>query len=143
MFCLQQESYWFKSDIIYKHNNLYMIYLLETELQDNKSLYISLRYVFGIGNYNSTIICKKLGFSKNFKVSELTEEQKFNLVKLIETSKFLINSDLKLLLINKQKKLVNIKSYRGLRKLKGFPVRGQRTKSNAKTAKKINSKINF
>ena len=53
-----------------------MIYLLETELQDNKSLYISLRYVFGIGSYNSTIICKKLGFSKNFKVSELTEEQK-------------------------------------------------------------------
>jgi len=120
-----------------------MIYLLETELQDNKSLYISLRYVFGIGSYNSTIICKKLGFSKNFRVSELTEEQKFNLVKLIETSKFLINSDLKLLLINKQKKLVNIKSYRGLRKLKGFPVRGQRTKSNAKTAKKINNKINF
>ena len=61
-----------------------MIYLLETELQDNKSLYISLRYVFGIGNYNSTIICKKLGFSKNFKVSELTEEQK-ELLKQVAT----------------------------------------------------------
>jgi small subunit ribosomal protein S13 len=120
-----------------------MIYLLETELQDSKSLYTSLRCVFGIGNSNSIIICKKLGFSKNFKVSELTEEHKFNIIKLIEGSKFLINSDLKLFLNNKQKKIVNIKSYKGLRKLKGFPVRGQRTKSNAKTAKKINIKLNF
>jgi small subunit ribosomal protein S13 len=120
-----------------------MIYLLETELQNHKSLCTTLKYVFGIGNGNSTIICKKLGFSKNFKVSELTEEHKFNLINLIESSKYLINSDLKLFLINKQKKLVNIKSYRGLRKLKGFPVRGQRTRSNAKTAKKINIKLNF
>lgn len=120
-----------------------MIYVLETQLKDHKPLFISLNSIYGVGKYHSLIFCKKLGISKNFKVFELTEEQKFNLVKLIETSKFLINSDLKLLLINKQKKLVNIKSYRGLRKLKGFPVRGQRTKSNAKTAKKINSKINF
>jgi small subunit ribosomal protein S13 len=118
-----------------------MIYLLETELKDNKSLYISLSSIFGIGKFYSLIFCKKLGFSKNFKVFELTEEHKFNLIKLIEKSKILINSDLKRLLLNQHKKLINIKSYKGLRKLKGFPVRGQRTRSNAKTAKKINAKI--
>jgi len=89
------------------------------------------------------IFCKKLGISKNFKVFELTEEQKFNLIKLIDSSGILINSDLKRFLLNKKKKLINIKSYKGLRKLKGFPVRGQRTRSNAKTAKKINIKFNI
>jgi len=83
-----------------------MIYLLETELQNNKSLYTSLRNIFGIGKSNSLIICKKLGFSKNFKVYDLNEEQKFNLIKLIESSKLLINSDLKLLILNKKKKLM-------------------------------------
>lgn len=68
----------------------------------------------------------------------MTEDQKLKLVRLIENSKLLINSDLKRLVNMEQKKLVNIKSYRGLRKLKGFPVRGQRTRSNARTAKKLN-----
>ena len=91
-----------------------------------------------MGKYHSLIFCKKLGISKNFKVFELTEEQKFNLIKLIENSGLFINSDLKRYLLNKKKNLINIKSYKGLRKLQGFPVRGQRTRSNAKTAKKIN-----
>lgn len=120
-----------------------MIYLLETELQDKKSLFIALKSIFGIGKYHSLIFCKKLGFTKNLKVFELTQKQKFNLIKVIENSNILINSDLKLLLITEQKKLINIKSYRGLRKLKGFPVRGQRTRSNAKTSKKLNNKLNI
>jgi small subunit ribosomal protein S13 len=115
-----------------------MIYLLETELLDKKPLHIALNSIFGIGKFYSIFFCKKLGFSKNFKVFELTEDQKLKLIRLIENSKLLINSDLKRLLNVEQKKLVNIKSYRGLRKLKGFPVRGQRTRSNAKTAKKFN-----
>ena len=120
-----------------------MIYLLETELKDKKPLFITLNYIFGIGKYHSLILCKKLGISKNFKASELTEEQKFNLIKLIESSNVFINADLKRVLINSHQKLINVKSYKGLRKLKGFPVRGQRTRSNAKTAKKNNIKFNI
>ncbi|MFO0534298.1 MAG: 30S ribosomal protein S13 [Planctomyces sp.] len=118
-----------------------MIYLLETELKDTKPLFISLNSIFGVGRYYSLIFCKKLGISKNFKVSALTEKQKLNLTRLIENSNLFINSELKRFLIKKKKDLINIKSYKGLRKLKGFPVRGQRTRSNAKTAKKINIKI--
>lgn len=117
-----------------------MIYLLETELKDTKPLFILLNSIFGVGRYYSLIFCKKLGISKNFKVSALTEKQKLNVTRLIENSNLFINSELKRFLI-KKKDLINIKSYKGLRKLKGFPVRGQRTRSNAKTAKKINSKI--
>jgi small subunit ribosomal protein S13 len=115
-----------------------MIYLLETELLDKKPIHKALYNVFGIGKFYSLFFCKKLGFSKNLKVFELTEDQKLKLIRLIENSKLLINSDLKRLLNLEQKKLVNIKAYRGLRKLKGFPVRGQRTRSNARTAKKLN-----
>lgn len=127
-----------KCEILLKYK--FMIYLLETELKDSKPLFISLSSIFGIGKNHSLDFCKKLGVSKNFKVSELTEKQKFNLTKLIENSNVFINSDLKRFLMDRKKKLINIKSYKGLRKLKGFPVRGQRTRSNAKTAKKINNK---
>jgi small subunit ribosomal protein S13 len=113
-----------------------MIYLLETELLDKKPLHIALKKIFGIGKSYSNYFCKKLGFSNNFKVFEITTEQKIKLIRSIDNSKLLINSDLKRSLNLAKKKLVNIKSYRGLRRLKGFPVRGQRTRSNAKTAKK-------
>jgi len=56
---------------------------------------------------------------------------------LIEFLKIPINSELKKNKILEKQNLVDLKHYRGLRKLKGFPVRGQRTRSNAKTAKKI------
>jgi len=114
-----------------------MIYLLETELSDKKSLHIALKNIYGIGKYYSQYFCKKLGFSKNFKVFELTLEQKVKLIRAIENSKLSLNSDLKRSLNLTKKKLISIKSYKGLRRLKGYPVRGQRTRSNAKTAKKL------
>ena len=115
-----------------------MIYLLETELLNHKPIRVALNSIFGIGKFYSNLFCRKLGFSKNFNVIELTEDQKLKIVRLIDKSNILINSDLKRALNLDQKKLIQIKSYRGLRKLKGFPVRGQRTRSNARTAKKLN-----
>ncbi len=85
----------------------------------------------------SFLICKKLGFSFNLKIKNLTEIQINQIIKHVSSLEFFIANDLKRLnLINKQK-LISIKSYKGLRKKKGFPVRGQRTHTNAKTAKKI------
>jgi len=80
-----------------------MLYLLETELKETKPVFISLNSIFGVGKYYSLTFCKKLGFSKNFKVSELTEKQKLNLARLIESSKLYINSELKRFLIKKKK----------------------------------------
>nr|QYC61810.1 ribosomal protein S13 [Paralia sulcata] len=114
-----------------------MAYLLETELPNKASIPFALKKIYGIGKFNSINLCKKLGFSKNLKISDLTVEQKNKLIKLINESKFLINSDLRRVKNTNKKKLVEIKLYRGIRRIKGFPVRGQRTRSNAKTAKKI------
>jgi small subunit ribosomal protein S13 len=111
------------------------MYILDTEINDNDSIFFGLQKIYGIGKFESSNICNKLGFSFNFKINELSEKQTVQLFKLIETSKLVLNNDLKKSKILQFKKLLNIKSYRGLRKLKGLPVRGQRTHTNAKTAR--------
>ena len=73
----------------------------------------------------------------HLKVSDLTDEQILRFLKLIEQSKITITSDLKKMNRLIISRLVTIKSYRGLRKIKGLPVRGQRTHTNAKTASKV------
>ena len=119
-----------------------MIYLLETELKKNKSIFFALTKIYGINCNTSEKICKKLGFSKNLKVKNLKNKQIKNLISIINDSNIMINNDLKKLKSVKIEKLIFIKSYKGLRRLKKFPVRGQRTRSNANTAKKLNSKKN-
>jgi len=114
-----------------------MIYIFETKLYDNKSIIFALSFVYGIGIKQSTEICKKLGFAKNLKVKNLSEDQVKKLVKLIETSDLIITSDLKKFKNLLLKTLVSIKSYKGLRKIKGLPIRGQRTHTNSRTARKI------
>ena len=113
-----------------------MLYILETNLQDSKPIYITLTKIYGIGKATSFIICKKLGFSLNLKTKDLTQDQIVGLIKLIDSLDLIYNNDLKKLKSLAIKNLVSIKSYRGLRRLKGFPVRGQRTHTNAKTSKR-------
>ena len=114
-----------------------MIYLFETKLYDNKSIIFALSAVYGIGVNQSIKICKKLGFSINLKIKNLSEAQTKKIIKLIETSDLIITSDLKKFKSLLFKTLVSIKSYKGLRKIKGLPIRGQRTHTNSKTARKI------
>jgi small subunit ribosomal protein S13 len=113
-----------------------MVYLLESELPKNKSIFFALMNVYGIGKTNAELICKKLGFSKNLKVKELSKEQVNKLIILIESFDLELSSNLKRLNILVNQKLISIKSYRGIRKSQGLPVRGQRTHTNAKTARK-------
>jgi small subunit ribosomal protein S13 len=114
-----------------------MIYILETNLLENKSVYFSLTNIFGIGQFQSFLICKKLGLSYNCKLSKLTPDQITKLIKFIENLNLLINTNLKKEKILLAKKLVQIKTYRGIRRLRGLPIRGQRTHTNAKTASKF------
>lgn len=116
-----------------------MVYLLETDLHENKSIFFALKNIYGIGKKNAFNICKKLGFSENLKVKSLSKEQIKKLLKLVENSGIVITSDLKKVRNLTLKNLIFIKSYRGLRKIKGLPVRGQRTHTNGRTARKIKS----
>ena len=114
-----------------------MIYILETKLLENKSIYFSLTKVLGVGQSQSFLICKKLGLSSNCKLAYLTPDQIVKLIKFTENLNLLINSNLKKSKILLAKNLVQIKAYRGIRRLRGLPVRGQRTHTNAKTASKF------
>jgi len=113
-----------------------MIYIFETEISNNKSLIISLRKIYGLNKKNSALICKQLGFSKNLKTSELSSDQISKLIKMIEKSNFIITTELYKLQAFSLRSLVEIKSYKGLRRISGLPVRGQRTHTNGRTSKR-------
>ena len=115
-----------------------MIFILETELLEHKTIHTSLTGVFGINRFYSSLICKKLGLSYNCTLSKLTPDQTMKLIKFIESLGLLINSNLRKSNIMLGKKLIQIKAYKGIRKLRGLPIRGQRTHTNAKTAAKHN-----
>lgn len=113
-----------------------MLYLLETNLPDQKPVFYALTRVHGIGKDTAFFICKKLGFSINLKIKNLNQEQIAEMLQLIDALNISLNNELKKLKSLNLKKLISIKSYRGLRRVRGLPVRGQRTHTNAKSAKK-------
>ena len=113
-----------------------MLYLLETNLPENKSVLFALTYIYGIGESTAFRICKKLGFSTNLKIKDLTQEQTLEILQTIDSLDLVLNNELKKLRSLSLKNLIQIKSYRGLRRVRGLPVRGQRTHTNAKSARK-------
>jgi small subunit ribosomal protein S13 len=114
-----------------------MLYLLETKLPENKSVFFALTNIYGINKNTASFICKKLGFSVNLKTKNLSQEQTVEVLQLIDSLNLTLNNDLKKLKSLTFKNLTSIKSYRGLRRVRGLPVRGQRTHTNAKSSKRI------
>jgi len=103
-------------------------------IPDNKHVVISLTYVYGIGRTTAQDICAAVGVNPADKVKDLTEEQ---LDKLrAEVGKYPTEGDLRREVSMKIKRLMDLACYRGLRHRRGLPVRGQRTKTNARTRKK-------
>ena len=113
-----------------------MVYIFESELSNNKLIFISLISIYGIGKYNSQLICKKIGFSNNLKIKDLSKEQINELIKIIDSLNLLLSNDLRKSRQLILKNFITMKSYKGLRRKQGLPVRGQRTHTNAKTARK-------
>ena len=113
-----------------------MVYLFDSELPKNKLLPFALCNIYGLGKVYASSICKKLGFSQNMTVQDLSKEQISRLVKHIESLSILVAGDLLKARLLTAKRLVSIKSYRGLRRYQGLPVRGQRTHTNTRTSRK-------
>lgn len=115
-----------------------MVLILNENLKEKKCLFFSLRIFFGIGIKSSMLIYQKLGLSqrKHKNILDLDPNSILVLENIIKKS-FIIGLDLKRLIFNNISFIKSIKSYRGLRHFKNLPCRGQRTRSNAKTCKKI------
>ncbi len=104
------------------------------EIPDDKALKVSLTYVYGIGDTIAKSIISELGFDGNLKMSELSENDLNNLRKYIEEN-FEVEGELRQKIFRNIKRLKDIRAYRGIRHKLGLPVRGQRTRVNARTRK--------
>jgi len=104
------------------------------DLPKNKRGVIGLTYIFGIGNSRSRLILEKLGIDLNKKVQDWEDDEVANIRKLIE-DEFKTEGALRSEVNADIKRLMDIGCYRGFRHRRGLPVRGQRTKTNARTRK--------
>ncbi|MGP1958658.1 MAG: 30S ribosomal protein S13 [Arsenophonus sp. NC-CH8-MAG3] len=102
-------------------------------IPDNKHTVIGLTSIYGIGKTRSHLICEATGIAEYIKISELAEEQIDKLRN--EVSKYIVEGDLRRTVTLSIKRLMDLGCYRGLRHRRGLPVRGQRTKTNARTCK--------
>lgn len=102
-------------------------------IPDHKHTVIALTAIYGIGKTRSKSICSVTGIPEDVKISELSEEQIDKLRD--EVSKFTVEGDLRREVTLNIKRLLDLGCYRGLRHRRGLPVRGQRTKTNARTRK--------
>mgnify|MGYP001177073183 FL=1 len=99
----------------------------------NKHIVIGLQSIFGIGQTRSKLVCKNLKLDPSTKVSDLTEDQLESIRNSI--SQFEVEGDLRREIAMNIKRLRDLGCYRGIRHRKGLPLRGQRTKTNARTRK--------
>jgi small subunit ribosomal protein S13 len=100
----------------------------------NKHVDIALTYIYGIGRSSAIEICEKTGIDPFIRINELPAEEINKLRKVIEND-YKVEGRLRTEVALNIKRLIDIGCYRGLRHRKGLPVRGQRTKTNARTRK--------
>jgi small subunit ribosomal protein S13 len=100
----------------------------------NKHIDIALTYIFGIGRSSARLICKKTGIDTGRRINDLPADEINNLRKVIE-NEFKVEGRLRTETALNIKRLIDIGCYRGQRHRKGLPVRGQRTRTNARTRK--------
>ena len=104
------------------------------EIPNHKRVEVGLTYIYGIGRPKSRLILESVKVDLNKKIKDLTAEELSRIRKHIETDE-MVEGDLKKKVNTDIKRLMDINCYRGRRHKKGLPVRGQRTKTNARTRK--------
>ena len=104
------------------------------DLPRDKRVLIGLTYIFGIGRTTSQQICDAIGIDVATRVRNLTEDE-VNRIREYIDSNLKVEGDLRRDITTNIKRLIEINCYRGVRHRRGLPVRGQRTKTNARTRK--------
>jgi small subunit ribosomal protein S13 len=112
-----------------------MARIIGVEIPSHKRIDIALRYIYGIGPTNSGEILKKASIDPGIRAKDLTEQQLSQIVHAIQEGKYVLEGDLRREIGLNLKRLQGIKCYRGIRHMRGLPVRGQRTSTNARTRK--------
>lgn len=108
--------------------------IIGIDIPDNKRLEISLTYLYGVGRHLALKIIAELGLDPGMRAHRLTQDEIARINALLQSS-YIVEGDLRRQVQNNIKRLVSIHCYRGLRHRSGLPVRGQRTRTNARTRK--------
>lgn len=111
-----------------------MARIIGKEISDGKPTFVGLTYIVGIGKTLSIKICEACGIDPNKRIGKLTEDELSHIAQEIE-SKYLVEGQLRRSVASDIMRLRKIGCWRGSRHAKGLPVRGQRTRTNARTRK--------
>jgi small subunit ribosomal protein S13 len=117
-----------------------MARLAGVDIPNNKRTEISLTYIYGIGRSTAQKICQEAGVDMDKRVKDLSEEELFKIRNYIEKN-LQVEGDLRTQRKMNIDRLKNIKCYRGMRHIRKLPVRGQKTRTNARTSKGIKKTI--
>jgi small subunit ribosomal protein S13 len=103
-------------------------------IPDNKRLVIALTYIYGVGRSTASEVCGKLGVVEDLRSGQFDNAQIVKLREIID-KEYVVESERKRVVMNNIKTKMDLGSYEGLRHCKSLPVRGQRTRTNARTRK--------
>ena len=112
-----------------------MARILGIDLPKNKRIEIALGYLYGVGRFQSNKILLEAGIDPNKRSKDLNEEEVSRITNILQKGSLKVEGDLRRDISQNIKRLMEIGSYRGMRHKKGLPVRGQRTRTNARTRK--------
>ena len=104
------------------------------DIPGNKPTFIALTYIYGIGRTSAERICQMAGIDRNVRAKDLSEDELSRIASVIDKN-FMIEGELRRLVAQNISRLREIGCYRGIRHRVGLPVRGQRTRTNARTRK--------
>jgi len=108
--------------------------IVGVDIPNDKSIWIALTYIYGIGKYTSEQILKEAKVDKMAKAGRLSEDELSRITQIIDRN-YVVGGQLRRRVMQDIARLKDIACYRGLRHRKGLPVRGQQTQSNARTRK--------
>ena len=108
--------------------------ILGVDIPNDKRTVISLQYIYGIGPHLAEILCERTGIERDKRARDLSEDELAKLASLLD-NEFTVEGQLRRQIQQNIARLREIGCYRGMRHRKGLPVRGQRTRTNARTRK--------
>jgi small subunit ribosomal protein S13 len=114
--------------------------LLGVDIPNDKPVHVSLQYLYGVGEFRAFEVCNALLISPDLSARSLTEDQLSRIAFLLDKD-FLVEGQLRRSVQQSIARLKEIQSYRGVRHRRGLPVRGQRTRTNARTRKGVRKTV--
>jgi len=109
--------------------------IIGVDIPKEKRIEIALTYLYGIGRALSNVVLKEAGINPDKRAKDLSEEEVSRITQILQKGPLRVEGDLRRDISQNIKRLMDIGSWRGMRHKKGLPVRGQRTRTNARTRK--------